>query len=121
MAERFEGVGALLMAAEASSEASAACRRDGLDRRASTWDHRAEELRARCGGIRTPGLAHAGEGERLTRREREVADLAASGASSKEIADRLFLSVRTVENHLQHAYTKLGVTGREQLVEALAW
>jgi DNA-binding CsgD family transcriptional regulator len=35
--------------------------------------------------------------------------------SSNEIADRLFLSVHTVENHLQHAYTKLSVTGREQL------
>lgn len=120
VAERFEGMGALLLAAEAFCEAAAACRREGLERRASTWDRRAEELKARCGDIRTPGLAQAGEVERLTRREREVAELAASGASSKEIADRLFLSVRTVENHLQHAYAKLGVTGREQLVTALA-
>ncbi len=44
------------------------------------------------------------------RRETEVAELAAAGASSNDIAGRLFLSLRTVENHLQHAYTKLGVT-----------
>ena len=62
----------------------------------------------------------AGEVGRLTRREREVAELAASGVGSNDIADRLFLSVRTVENHLQHAYTKLGVTGREQLESALS-
>jgi DNA-binding CsgD family transcriptional regulator len=55
----------------------------------------------------------------LTGREREVAELAASGVASKDIADRLFLSVRTVENHLQHAYAKLGLTGREQLEPVL--
>ena len=40
----------------------------------------------------------------MTRREREVAGLAASGESNKEIAARLFLSARTVENHLQRIY-----------------
>ena len=55
------------------------------------------------------------EAERLTRREREVAGLAAAGASNKEIAAKLHLSARTVENHLQSSYAKLGVTGRDQL------
>jgi DNA-binding CsgD family transcriptional regulator len=45
--------------------------------------------------------------------------LAASGLASKEVADRLHLSVRTVNNHLQHIYTKLGITSRAELAEAL--
>ncbi len=48
-----------------------------------------------------------------------MADLAAAGASSRDIAARLFLSVRTVGNHLQSAYTKLGVTSRDELSRAL--
>ena len=56
----------------------------------------------------------------LTARERDIATLAAQGDSSKEIAERLFLSVRTVDNHLQNVYSKLGVSGRRQLSAALA-
>jgi DNA-binding CsgD family transcriptional regulator len=55
----------------------------------------------------------------LTRREREVATLASEGLANREIADRLFLSARTVENHLQHAYEKLGITNRNELSGAL--
>jgi DNA-binding CsgD family transcriptional regulator len=55
----------------------------------------------------------------LTPRERDIATFAARGESSKEIAARLFLSVRTVNNHLQSTYAKLGVSGRHQLAGAL--
>ncbi|WTF89010.1 helix-turn-helix transcriptional regulator [Micromonospora globbae] len=55
----------------------------------------------------------------LTDREWEVARLAAQGATSKAIAEKLFLSARTVENHLQRVYVKLGVTGRAELRAAL--
>ena len=55
----------------------------------------------------------------LTARERDIATLAAQGESSKVIAARVFLSVRTVTNHLQSVYSKLGVTGRRQLADAL--
>lgn len=51
----------------------------------------------------------------LTRREREIATLAAHGLTSKEIAERLVLSVRTVDNHLHSAYTKIGLHGRSEL------
>jgi DNA-binding CsgD family transcriptional regulator len=57
--------------------------------------------------------------EPLTRREREVALLAAGGASSRDIAEQLYLSTRTVDTHLARAYRKLGITGREQLAAAL--
>ena len=55
----------------------------------------------------------------LTKREREVATLASHGMSSREIASTLYVSIRTVDNHLQHAYEKLGVTGRNELADAL--
>ena len=51
----------------------------------------------------------------LSGRERDVASGIHRGMSNREIADELVLSVRTVENHLQHAYSKLGVSGRSEL------
>jgi DNA-binding NarL/FixJ family response regulator len=51
----------------------------------------------------------------LSVREREVASLAAHGLSNKEIAGRLHLSVRTVESHIRHILTKLGLVNRTQL------
>ena len=55
----------------------------------------------------------------LTAREREIANLAAAGLSSKEIASRLVVSARTVDNHLQRVYSKLGITGRDELPNVL--
>jgi DNA-binding CsgD family transcriptional regulator len=64
-------------------------------------------------------LAAPGKPGDLTRREREIAELAARGNSDRAIADILFLSVRTVHAHLRSAYAKLGVTGRGELAAAL--
>jgi len=52
---------------------------------------------------------------RLSPREFEVARLAASGFTCKDIAERLFLSTNTVKTHLEHVYGKLGVKNRAQL------
>jgi DNA-binding CsgD family transcriptional regulator len=128
-ASAFDALGAFGLGAEAARAAAAAFRHDGLLRRASACLHEAEELERRCGtGSGTPGGGgggsvgvHAGQGVgRLTRREREVAGLARSGASSREIADKLFLSARTVDNHLLRVYTKLGITSRDELAGALS-
>jgi DNA-binding CsgD family transcriptional regulator len=70
-------------------------------------------------GAQTPGLVTASTIVPLTRREREVAVLASRGETSKEIAGRLHLSIRTVDNHLQNAYAKLGVSRRADLAAAL--
>ena len=51
----------------------------------------------------------------LTSRERQLVDLASRGLSNAQIADRLVLSVRTVESHLYHAMQKLGVSNRQDL------
>ena len=121
VAEGFQVMGAALLAAEAASEVAALCRDQSLARRASTWDRTAAEWRKAVPDVVTPALrgAGGGDGARLTRREKEIADLAALGIPSREIAERLFLSVRTVESHLQRIYTKLGITKREHLADAL--
>jgi DNA-binding CsgD family transcriptional regulator len=123
-ADDFEALGAMLLAAEAAAGAGEAFTRNG-DRRAATAAlRRSIELAAVCEGAVTPGLlqaatVHAAAAVPLSGREREIAMLAAAGIASKDIADRLYLSVRTVNNHLQHAYTKLGVSGRTDLAQAL--
>ncbi len=45
--------------------------------------------------------------------------MAATGVASREIATRLFLSVRTVNNHLQRVYAKLGIASRQELIRSL--
>lgn len=55
----------------------------------------------------------------LTKRERQVAILAASGMTDREIADQLTLALRTVEGHLYRTYSKLGISGRDDLADAL--
>ncbi|MFB7867874.1 LuxR C-terminal-related transcriptional regulator [Streptomyces sp. NPDC056069] len=114
----LEDIGADLMAAEAAAIAAAALRRQGEPRRATAASNRAADAAARCQGARTPLLALAEETAPLTQREREIALLAATHTSSKDIAEMLSLSVRTVDNHLHHVYTKLGVTTRAELRNA---
>jgi DNA-binding CsgD family transcriptional regulator len=123
-ADDFEALGALLLAAEAAAGAAEAFSRAGDQRAATAALRRSIELAAACEGAATPGLfraatIHAAPAAPLSAREREIAMLAAAGIASKDIAERLYLSVRTVNNHLQHAYTKLGVSGRADLAQAL--
>ncbi len=58
-------------------------------------------------------------GQALTRREREVAELVAQGASNREIAERLVISARTVETHVENTLRKLGVNTRGDVGPAL--
>ena len=62
----------------------------------------------------------AGHGrDALTPAELRVALLAADGMANREIAQALFVAVRTVETHLTHAYRKLGIDSRDRLAEVL--
>jgi DNA-binding CsgD family transcriptional regulator len=56
----------------------------------------------------------------LTPAERDVARLVAEGLANREIADKLFVSPRTVQAHLTHVYRKLGITSRVQLAQQAA-
>jgi DNA-binding CsgD family transcriptional regulator len=116
VARQFRQRGYLTFAAEAAAGAVRLFRtaRDPQALDASTL---LGDVLDRCDTLRTPALRSLQPS--LTTRERQVAELAAEGARSREIADRLYLSPRTVENHLQRVYAKLGVNSRTELAPAL--
>jgi DNA-binding CsgD family transcriptional regulator len=78
------------------------------------WEDRARAELSRV-GARRPRSDDA----ELTPSERRVVELAAEGLANKQIASALYVSVKTVEVHLVHAYAKLGVHSRSQLARAL--
>jgi DNA-binding CsgD family transcriptional regulator len=63
---------------------------------------------------------HDSMAPKLTRREWDIVNLAVQGLSDRQIADTLLISVRTVEGHLYRCYSKLGITGRDELAGAAA-
>jgi DNA-binding CsgD family transcriptional regulator len=116
----FERMGLTLLAAESATEAAEAYRKAGMPNRARVPTLRGAALIADCEGSRSPIVARVSTHRALTDRELQVAQVVSGGASSADVAARLGLSVRTVENHLQQAYSKLGVSSRAQLAAVLA-
>ena len=95
--------------------------RDALERAAAAFEALgspgwADEARSELERVGARRPTPSGE---LTPAERRVVELAAGGSSNKEIAQALFVTVRTVEAHLSHAYAKLGVRSRGQLARRL--
>jgi DNA-binding CsgD family transcriptional regulator len=115
----FEGMGALLYAAEARAEAAVVLHRAGHARKAAAAEQEAARLLARCEGAATPPVQVITARVRLTPGELDTAVQAAAGRSNKQIAADMHLSVRTVESHLQRAYEKLGIASRHELAGAL--
>jgi DNA-binding NarL/FixJ family response regulator len=105
-------------------------RRARKNRRARVHLEQAREMFERLGADVWRGRAereleptathHADQGSAaLTAQQRTIVDLAAAGLTNKQIAQRLFLSSRTVGTHLYQAFPKLGVTSRAGLRDAL--
>ena len=117
-ATAFDAIGAILLAAEAAASAARA-------HSAAGWrGGRRRPRSARPAWSRLRGRAdpRAGRGHRVDTADAPRARgrrARGAGATSRDIAEKLFVSSRTVENHLQRAYEKLGVRGRAELAEAL--
>lgn len=118
-AAEFGRMGALLSAADAAAQAASVHERHGDRRRLLESAATANRLAAACGGASTPALRQSAQPLPLTAREREIANLVVAGLSNRQIADRLTVSVRTVEGHLYRACTKLDVTDREALADLM--
>lgn len=119
VSEEFEAMGDLVAALDASAHAALAFRRNGLRGSALGCSTRADALADRCGGAITPALRQASVSIPFTSREREIVMLLGEGLTSRAVAERLTVSVRTVEGHIYRAMTKTGVSSREELAALL--
>lgn len=118
-AERFAELGALALAADAAAEAAREHARIG---------HRGKELESSTRAYwlasqsesRTPAVNAAAQPLPISDREYQVALLVAAGLSNRQIADKLSVSVRTVEGHLYRIFTKLDIKRRDQLARLIS-
>jgi DNA-binding CsgD family transcriptional regulator len=131
--ERLEGSAAGLERMHALCDLGAALRRSGHREAAREPLRHALALADRGGALRLAARAQAelrfagarprraalAGRDALTPAERRVAALAAEGRTNRQIAQALFVTLRTVETHLTHAFAKLGVGSREGLPAAL--
>ena len=119
LSEEFEAIGDYVAAVDAAVQASLAYRRK--ERRGSMLScaARAQALAAECGAD-TPALRQAREPLPLTDREREIVVLLGQGLSNRDVAERLTLSVRTVEGHIYKAMAKTDTASRAELAALLS-
>ena len=116
VADEMEAIGALRYAMEAAVDAASVFVAEGREDSARQAAARARKLHEPGQGGTFPeidGLDSVAVG--LTAREAQLVELASQGLSNAEIADRLVLSVRTVESHIYRAMGKLGVSDRREL------
>jgi DNA-binding CsgD family transcriptional regulator len=118
VSEEFEHIGDLVAAIDSAAHAALLFRRQDKRGSALGCSTRADALAANSGAI-TPVLRQATEKLPLTEREAEIVMLIGTGSSNREIAERLTLSVRTVESHLYRAMLKTGTTTRDELAALL--
>ncbi|WP_141747598.1 helix-turn-helix transcriptional regulator [Streptomyces nanshensis] len=114
-AQLLESAGALLVAAEAAAAACTHWSQRGEHRHATAAENLSLGLQRHCEQARTPGLTVLGAAKHLTSREAEIAGLVCAGLTNAEVAEAVTISKRTVDNHLQNIYRKLGVRSRRAL------
>lgn len=116
VADRLEHAGMRPEAADTAARAAAVARDGHQLVTAVEAGRRARAIAAACEGLRTPALAGADAPVTLSAREREIARLAGQGLTNRRIAERLGVSVRTVESHIYRACSRLGLSDRAALV-----
>ena len=119
VSEDFERMGDLVAAVDAAAHAAIGFRRQDLRGSALGSSTRADALAQQCSGASTPALRQAIERLPLTDREREIVMLLADGLSSRAVAERLTLSLRTVESHIYRAMMKTDTSSRDELVNLI--
>jgi ATP/maltotriose-dependent transcriptional regulator MalT len=116
--EKYRGIGDRATAADAAAQASVAFDGSQQHRRALYASAVARELADECGGLSTPAL-RTPSGLKLSGRQRDVIELVVAGLSNREIADKLVMSVRTVEGHVYRACQRVGAQSRDELASII--
>ncbi|WP_063057491.1 helix-turn-helix transcriptional regulator [Nocardia sienata] len=119
VSREFESAGFLLAAADAAAQAVLIYDHAGQRRPSARAVSRAMALAAQCGGAGSPAITAAARPLPITEREREIAALIGRGLSNRAIAERLCVSVRTIEGHIYRACIKLDAADRDQLAELI--
>ena len=119
VSEEFERMGDLVAAVDAAAHAALAYRRQDLRGSALGCSTRADALAEQCGGAARRRFVRPASRLPLTDREREIVMLIGEGLSNRAVAERLTLSVRTVESHIYRAMAKTGTTSRDELAALL--
>lgn len=119
VSEGFEHMGDLIAAVDSAAHAALTFRHHDKRGSALGCSARAEALANQCGAATTPALRAAAERLPLTEREAEIVMMIGQGMSNRAIAERLTVSVRTVESHVYRAMMKTGTTDRDQLAALL--
>ena len=117
-AAAYRRIGDLAAGADAVAQASVAFVDSQQRKRAQYAAALAKELADECGGLCTPAL-RTPTGLKLSGRQRDVVELVAAGLSNRQIAEKLVMSVRTVEGHVYRACLRVGAQSREELASIL--
>lgn len=113
--DAYQALGDRCTAADAAAQAAVTLTGAQLSSRGQYAASIAHRLAQECGGLSTPATRIPVSPTPLTPKQREVAELVAAGLSNKDIADRLVMSVRTVEGHILHACQRVGASSRTEL------
>lgn len=114
VADAYRAIGDRAAAADAAAQAAVAFTRGQYRKRGLYAAAVAKELSDACGGLCTPAL-RVPAGQPLTGRQREIVEFVVAGLSNREIADRLVMSVRSVEGHIYRACQRVGASSRDEL------
>lgn len=113
-ADAYRVIGDRAAAADAAAQAAVAFTRNQQRKRGLYAAAVARELSDACGGLCTPAL-RTPACQPLTGRQREIVEFVVAGLSNREIANRLVMSVRSVEGHIYRACQRVGASSREEL------
>jgi DNA-binding NarL/FixJ family response regulator len=117
--QAYQALGDRATAADAAAQAAVTLTGAQLRSRGLFAASISAQLAADCGGLSTPATRMPITPTPLTGRQREVAELVVAGLSNKQIAERTYSSVRTVEGHIYRACQRVGASSREELAEIL--